>query len=167
MGDGMKLTTLGAIVCIAGTSLQAQEAVTTPFDGSFEDATFAVESAIVDKGLVIDSVSHVGAMLNRTGADVGSEKTLFKAADVFLFCSAVVSREVMEADPMNIMHCPYGVFVAENADAASGQLAPSLAAFNLSPSVFVGGVPMLVTKGFGSSRSSARIRYTLPRLAWK
>jgi len=116
LGDGMKLTTLGAIVCIAGTSLQAQEAVTTPFDGSFEDATFAVESAIVDKGLVIDSVSHVGAMLNRTGADVGSEKTLFKAADVFLFCSAVVSREVMEADPMNIMHCPYGVFVAENAD---------------------------------------------------
>ncbi len=59
------------------------------------------------------------------------------------------------------------VMVAENADAASGQLAPSLAAFNLSPSVFVGGVPMLVTKGFGSSRSSARIRYTLPRLAWK
>ena len=41
---------------------------------------------------------------------------LFKAADIFVFCSAVVSREVMEADPMNIAECPYGIFVAETAD---------------------------------------------------
>ena len=41
---------------------------------------------------------------------------IFKAADVFLFCSAVISREVMEADPMNIVHCPYNVFVAETGD---------------------------------------------------
>ncbi len=87
-----------------------------PFDGSFEDATFAVETAIVGEGLVIDYVSHVGEMLNRTGADVGSEKMLFKEADIFVFCSAVVSREVMEADPMNIAHCPYGIFVAETDD---------------------------------------------------
>lgn len=88
-------------------------ATTYDFDGSFEDATFAVESAIVDKGLVIDYVSHTGDMLNRTGKDVGSEKKLFEAADIFLFCSAVLSRKVMEADPMNIAHCPYGIFVAE------------------------------------------------------
>jgi uncharacterized protein (DUF302 family) len=97
---------------LAGVA-QAGEAITTPFEGSFEDATFAVESAIVNKGLVIDYVSHVGEMLARTGADVGSDQTLFDAADVFLFCSAVVSREVMEADPMNIVHCPYGIFVAD------------------------------------------------------
>ncbi|WP_172294604.1 DUF302 domain-containing protein [Pseudoruegeria sp. HB172150] len=90
----------------------AEEAVTYDFGGSFEDATFAVESAIVDQGLVIDYVSHVGEMLNRTGEDVGSDVSLFDAADVFLFCSAVVSREVMEADPMNVVHCPYGIFVA-------------------------------------------------------
>ena len=86
---------------------------TYAFDGSFEDATFAVESAIVDKGLVIDYVSHTGAMLNRTGADVGSDKKLFEAADIFLFCSAVLSRKVMEADPTNIAHCPYGIFVTD------------------------------------------------------
>jgi uncharacterized protein (DUF302 family) len=84
-----------------------------PFDGSFDDATFAVESAIVGKGLVIDSVSHVGDMLNRTGQDVGSEVTIFDNADIFLFCSAVISREVMEADPMNIEFCPYGIFVTD------------------------------------------------------
>ena len=77
------------------------------------DATFAVESAILDRGLVIDLTSHVGDMLNRTGADVGSDVTIFEAADIFLFCSATLSREVMEADPMNIAHCPYGIFVAE------------------------------------------------------
>lgn len=97
---------------LAATAASA-DPVVVPFDGSFEDATFAVENAIVNKGLVVDWVSHVGDMLNRTSADVGSDQKIFEAADVFLFCSAVVSREVMEADPMNIEHCPYGVFVAE------------------------------------------------------
>jgi uncharacterized protein (DUF302 family) len=91
----------------------AQDATTYPFDGSFDDAAFAVESAIVGKGLVIDYRSHVGDMLNRTGADVGSAVKIYDSADVFLFCSAVVSRKVMEADPMNIAHCPYGIFVTD------------------------------------------------------
>ena len=77
------------------------------------------ESAIVGQGLVIDYVSHVGEMLNRTGEDVGSDQQIFKAADIFLFCSAVVSRAVMEADPMNIAHCPYGIFVTEDAEGVS------------------------------------------------
>lgn len=99
-------------VCLAFASpALADEVVTYGFDGSFDDATFAVESAIVDKGLVIDYISHAGEMLNRTGADVGSDVKIFDAADIFIFCSAVVSREVMEADPMNIVHCPYGIFV--------------------------------------------------------
>lgn len=83
------------------------------FDGSFDDAAFSVESAIIGKGLVIDYVSHTGEMLNRTAGDVGSAEKLFDAADIFVFCSAVVSRKVMEADPLNIAHCPYGIFVAE------------------------------------------------------
>ncbi|MEL6618343.1 MAG: DUF302 domain-containing protein [Pseudomonadota bacterium] len=109
----MKFLTLAASLCLAGAAL-AETPITVAFDGSFDDATFAVESAIVDQGLVIDYVSHVGDMLNRTGADVGSDAVIFKSADIFIFCSAVLSREVMEEDPMNIAHCPYGIFVAEN-----------------------------------------------------
>lgn len=107
---------LAAVACSAVLASQvfAEEVITSPFDGSFDDATFAVESAIVDHGLVIDYVSHVGEMLNRTAADVGSDTQLFSAADIFVFCSAKVSREVMEADPMNIGYCPYGIFVAED-----------------------------------------------------
>lgn len=86
------------------------------FDGSFDDAAFGVESAIVDKGLVIDYVSHVGEMLARTKADVGGAVDLYETANVYLFCSASLSRKVMEADPMNIAHCPYGIFVMAAGD---------------------------------------------------
>jgi uncharacterized protein (DUF302 family) len=108
-----RITALAAAALVAAGTATAEEAVVHAFDGSFEDATFAVENAIVGQGLVIDHVSHVGDMLNRTGADVGSATPIFDRADVFTFCSAVVSRRVMEADPMNIAHCPYGIFVAE------------------------------------------------------
>lgn len=113
----MKQLKLACVVALGlGSAAMAQDGVTTyPFDGAFDDATFSVESAIVGRGLVIDYVSHTGEMLNRTGADVGSDKKIFEAADVFLFCSAVLSRKMMEADPMNIAHCPYGLFVADQA----------------------------------------------------
>lgn len=97
---------------VPGAAQADGHAVTYDVEGSFDDAVFGVESAIVNRGLVVDYTSHVGAMLERTREDVGGEP-IFGAADVFLFCSAVLSREVMEADPSNIAHCPYGVFVTE------------------------------------------------------
>lgn len=110
----MKHLILTAILALGASAASAtDQAVTYPFDGDFDDATFAVESAIVGRGLVIDYVSHTGEMLNRTGADVGSTQELFDAADIFLFCSAQLSRDVMEANPMNIAFCPYGIFVAD------------------------------------------------------
>jgi uncharacterized protein (DUF302 family) len=107
--------TLLAAACAftAGAAFAEGEAIVYDFDGSFDDATFGVESAIVGRGLVIDYVSHTGEMLARTAEDVGSEVEIFDQADIFLFCSAVLSRKVMEMDPMNIVHCPYAIFVAE------------------------------------------------------
>ena len=99
----MRSLQIAAALCLCAAPLAAQDqAVTYAYDGSFDDATFAVENAIVGKGLVIDHVSHTGEMLARTASDVGSDVEIFRAADVFLFCSAVVSRKVMEVDPMNI-----------------------------------------------------------------
>ncbi|MBU0641987.1 MAG: DUF302 domain-containing protein [Alphaproteobacteria bacterium] len=102
------------LIC-AFPAFAEDQAITFDYDGTFEDATFAIEDAIVSKGLVIDYRSHTGEMLERTRADVGSDVVLFDAADVFLFCSAVVSRQVMEADPANIVHCPYSIYVADQA----------------------------------------------------
>ena len=105
---------IGAAFCIATTlPAAAQDSTVYAFDGSFEDATFNLETAIVGRGLVIDYVSHTGEMLARTGADVGSDVKIFDAADIFLFCSAVISRKMMEADPANIAHCPYAIFVTD------------------------------------------------------
>lgn len=99
---------------VIATAAFSQEAMTVPFDGDVADASFAVESAIVNQGLVIDYVSHVGEMMARTGADLGlGPSPVGDDAQIFVFCSASVSREVMEADPMNVSHCPYGIFVAE------------------------------------------------------
>ena len=91
----------------------AEEPHVITYNGAYEDARFAVETAIVNHGLVIDYVSHVGDMLIRTNEDVGGSEHLFSEAEIFVFCSAIVSREVMEIDPMNLAHCPYGIFVAE------------------------------------------------------
>lgn len=113
----LKCMTGLAFAASAGAAMA--QGVTYSYDGSFDDATFAVESAIVGKGLVVDYVSHVGDMLARTAADVGSETTLFDNAQIFIFCSAVVSREVMEADPANIVHCPYGIYVSEREGAVT------------------------------------------------
>ena len=112
--DMKRLATLLAALSIAAPAF-AEGVTTYTTDASFEDTAFAVEQAIVGRGLVVDHVSHVGAMLARTRSDVGSDVELFDAADVFIFCSAVTSRRVMEADPLNVAYCPYGIFVADRA----------------------------------------------------
>ncbi len=75
--------------------------------GSFADAKEAVEQALTGRGFVINGVSHVGDMLERTGKDLGGGKQVFLKAELLEFCSATVSRRMMEADPDNIVFCPY------------------------------------------------------------
>ncbi len=110
------MRTLITILALLAGPVFAQNAITYDTDEAFDDVVFGLESAIVDQGLVIDSVSHTGAMLERTREDVGSDVVLFEAADIFSFCSAALSRKVMEADPANIIYCPYDIFVYVRAD---------------------------------------------------
>lgn len=111
-----RISIAAAFALTLATPLLAQATVTYTSAQSFDDVVFGLESAILDQGLVIDSTSHVGDMLERTKADVGSDRTLFLNADVYSFCSASLSRKVMEADPMNIQFCPYGIFVMVSPD---------------------------------------------------
>jgi len=112
-----------AALCF-GSAAFADDFTRYATNDSFDDATFAVESAIVSAGLVIDNVSHTGDMLERTRGVTGSDVVLFKGADVFSFCSASVSRQVMEADPENFNYCPYAIRVYEIAD-GSGKVTVS------------------------------------------
>ena len=105
------MKTLVTLLALFAGPVLAQDMISYDTDQPFDDVTFGLESAIVDHGLVIDAVSHTGAMLERTRGDVGSDVVLFEAADIYSFCSAALSRKVMEADPMNIIYCPYDIFV--------------------------------------------------------
>lgn len=103
---------LGASLLVA-LPATADTPVTREVEGAWEDVVWDVENAITGAGLVINSVNHVGEMLARTREDVGSSTTIFTHAQVFGFCSAKVSRAVMEADPMNLAYCPYRIFLME------------------------------------------------------
>lgn len=106
------------LACLAAApSFAETPPVTYTVEDSFDNVTFAIESAIVGAGLVVDHISHTGEMLERTRADVNSDRVLFVQADVFSFCSAAISRQVMEADLANVQHCPYGIFVYETPEA--------------------------------------------------
>lgn len=107
----MGVAVLGLFVLLQDA--RADDAILYEFDGSFDDATFLTKEAIIGQGLTIDYVSHVGDMLARTKDDVGGSKDLFQNAEAYLFCSAAISRRVMEKDPMNVAHCPYSIFVIQ------------------------------------------------------
>ncbi|WP_322867828.1 DUF302 domain-containing protein [Aquicoccus sp. G2-2] len=109
----MKRLVIAATLALAATTASANDVISYTTDASYDDVIFGLENAIIDAGLVVDAVSHVGEMLDRTRADVGSDVTIFSHADVYSFCSATVSREVMEADPMNIVFCPYDIFIMQ------------------------------------------------------
>ncbi len=81
--------------------------------GSFENVRDDVVMAITDRGMVVNNVAHVGEMLERTGKDLGDSKQVYRKAEALEFCSAVVSRKMMEADPDNIVFCPYVIAVYE------------------------------------------------------
>ena len=82
-------------------------------DAAFADVSSGIENAIVNRGFKVDYHGFIGDMLKRTATDVDAGKALYKDAEFFTFCSAVVSRKVMEADIGDIAYCPYVVFAYE------------------------------------------------------
>ena len=82
---------------------------------TYEDVRLDLESAIIAEGLKIDYRGNIAEMLKRTGADVGSNQPVYQQAEFFTFCSAKLSRQMMEADPSNMAQCPYVVFIYQRA----------------------------------------------------
>lgn len=115
----VKRTIAGAVLIVlaAATPAGAADALfTLSKAGSFEDVKFDLSNAIIERGLVVDHTGNIAGMLERTGADVGSTKQLYRNAEYYVFCSAKLSRAMMEADPTNIGLCPFVIFAYERAD---------------------------------------------------
>lgn len=84
-----------------------------PVKAAYEEVLEFVKLGIGDRGMKINNISHIGKMLQRTAEAVGAKKEIYKHAKALEFCSAVVSRLMMEADPHHIVFCPYIIFVYE------------------------------------------------------
>ncbi len=90
-------------------------------EANFVDVRIDIESAIMNGGYVVDYQANIGDMLTRTAADVGSTESVYLHAETWQFCSSILSRATMEADPANIAHCPYVIFAYET-EASPGQV---------------------------------------------
>lgn len=101
-----------ALVCLPFSALAA-EGYTVLFktQGAFQDVRDSLQMAIEGQGLKITNTNKIAAMLERTGKDLGATRQVYENAEQFEFCSATVSRSMMEADPHAIVMCPYSVAV--------------------------------------------------------
>jgi hypothetical protein len=108
------LLVAGTLVASSASGV-AQDVKTYKKKGSYEDVKFELNDAIIRRGLAIDYTGAIGKMLERTGADVGSTKKIYANAEFFMFCSAKLSRDMIEANPVNVGYCPYVVFLYEAA----------------------------------------------------
>ncbi|KPK06922.1 MAG: hypothetical protein AMJ64_08000 [Betaproteobacteria bacterium SG8_39] len=94
-------------VAILWAGAASADVVSAKAKGSYGEVKDSVVLAIQAKGFKIDYTAHIGNMLERTGKDVGSTKRVFGNAEALQFCSAVVSRKMMEDKASNIAYCPY------------------------------------------------------------
>lgn len=78
----------------------------------FADVRQNLIDAIVNRGYVLDFNGRVGDMLKRTRKEVGGGP-LYRDAEYMVFCSAVLSRNTMQADIQNIGFCPYILTIYE------------------------------------------------------
>ena len=108
------ITTLAILTLAAwaSTSFAASaEAVVRSTKGEFKEVKERVLQAIENRGLVLNYTARIGAMLERTGKDIGTARRIYRDAEMLEFCSARASRDTMEADPRNIVFCPYSIAV--------------------------------------------------------
>ena len=104
------LISIWSSLAMAGGNLHLQVYETK---ADFADVRQNLIDAIIDRGYVLDFNGRVGDMLKRTRKDVGG-KPIYRNAEYMAFCSAVLSRNTMEADAQNIGYCPYILTVYEN-----------------------------------------------------
>ncbi len=106
---------LATLLCLAllATAAHADSGIIKKkVAASFDDTRDAITLAIEGRGLVINYVSHIGDMLDRTGADIGATRQVYAKAEIIEFCSAGLSRQMMELDPHNIVLCPFAIAVS-------------------------------------------------------
>ena len=113
----MKAAWFVSLAIVAGAALNgavqaaAADVVVRSTKGEFREVKERVLHAIENRGLVLNYTARIGAMLERTGKDIGTARRIYGDAEMLEFCSARVSRDTMEADPRNIAFCQYSIAI--------------------------------------------------------
>jgi uncharacterized protein (DUF302 family) len=103
---------VAACAALYGTAQAASaDVVVRQTKGEFAEVKERVLLAIENRGLVLNYTARIGAMLERTGKDMGAARRIYGDAEMLEFCSARLSRDMMEADPRNIVFCPYSIAI--------------------------------------------------------
>jgi len=76
----------------------------------FDDVKDSLMDAIESEGMVISYVSHAEVMLARTASTLGA-RAIYSDAEVLLFCKANLAHRLVEANPHNLVLCPYAISV--------------------------------------------------------
>jgi uncharacterized protein (DUF302 family) len=131
-----KLLVVCAMLSLPLTA-QAAESYTALFkaQGEFQDVRDMLQIAIEGKGLKITNTNQIAGMLDRTGKDIGETRKVYENAEQFEFCSATISRQMMEADPHSIVMCPYSGVVYTIPNDKTGYLAYRKPADTKNPSL--------------------------------
>jgi uncharacterized protein (DUF302 family) len=107
-----KVLAFCVLFCLSLPALSADSySVLFKTQGDFQYVRDSVQSAIEGKGLKINHTNLIAGMLERTGKDLGYINQILANGEQFEFCSATISRAMMEADPHAITMCPYIVSV--------------------------------------------------------
>lgn len=102
------------ILAIHSSALFAMDPVTPPDSpiviyqgsGGYDDIKANLELAITDRGMLITNTLHISDMLERTAADTGLERKLYRKAEALEFCSILMSYKMSLAHPANLAICP-------------------------------------------------------------
>jgi uncharacterized protein (DUF302 family) len=79
--------------------------------GNFEDVRDDLVNAIEGRGIKINHSNYIAEMLERTGKDLGATQQVYLKGEQVEFCKSNLSRAQMEADPSNMVFCPYIISV--------------------------------------------------------
>ncbi len=79
--------------------------------GTFADIKENLILAIENEGMVISYTSHASKMLARTAEAAGVTQAIYSDAEIVFFCKAELSHSLVQANPHNLVLCPYSVAI--------------------------------------------------------
>lgn len=114
------LSILGVIfylyTCSTIANEDASPIVVYTAENDFETTLENVKEAIISRGMIISDTLHIQDLLQRTKDDLGFKHTVYRQAVSVEFCNAKLSHQMVQADPSNLVTCPFIISVYVRAD---------------------------------------------------